>query len=378
MDRKDKDIRQEYQDLNRIFVRMGDGFLVMDKEKRIMFMNQHLVSLYGYQIGKHCYEVFFDASKPCEGCSINDILKNDKEVIRHTRCDRDKFGRWLEMTCIPTTITSDDSQEENTFILEVIHDITARKKLEDEIREKNLELKQKNEELENFVYTVSHDLKSPIFSLQGVVSALIEDYADSMDATFREYLEDIRNSAQKMGQLVHDLLNFSRVGRTRNPREEVAAREVIDEAVEQMKFQLNSKGVELYIEEDLPLCYCDKQMIVLALVNLLDNAVKYMGDNPYPSIEIGCRTEGDYQAFYVKDNGIGIDPKYHEKIFEIFQSLGEIKDPKSTGVGLAIVKRVVEVHMGKVWVESEKKKGSTFLFRIPSKQLVLSKTGSNP
>jgi signal transduction histidine kinase len=113
-------------------------------------------------------------------------------------------------------------------------------------------------------------------------------------------------------------------------------------------------------------------MIILALVNLLDNAIKYMGDNPHPEIDVGCYTEGDFQIFYVQDNGIGIDPKYHEKIFEIFQSLGEIKDPKSTGVGLAIVKRVIEVHLGKVWVESEKRKGSKFLFRIPSKKVVLS------
>jgi signal transduction histidine kinase len=272
-------------------------------------------------------------------------------------------------------VTSEDPKEENVYIIEVIHDITARKKLEEAIREKNLELKQKNEELENFVYTVSHDLKSPIFSLQGVVSALIEDYADKLDKGFRNYLEDIRNSAQKMGQLVQDLLNLSRVGRTRNLREEVPAREIIDEAIEQLKFPLKNKKVELYIEEDLPTCYCDKQKIVLVLVNLLDNAIKYMGDNPYPSIEIDCRTEGGFQVFSVKDNGIGIDTKYHEKIFEIFQSLGEIKDPKSTGVGLAIVKRVIEVHMGKVWIESEKGKGAKFLFRIPSKEYVLNKMG---
>lgn len=373
MDQKDKDIKLEYQILNKIFMRMGDGFLVMDKGKRIMFMNQHLVYLYGYQIGKRCYEVFFDNSEACEGCSIDGILRDDKEVMRHTKCAKDKLGRWLEMTCIPTNVVSGEQKEENTYIIEVVHDITARKKLEDAIREKNLELKQKNEELENFVYTVSHDLKSPIFSLQGVVTALIEDYADKLDNEFREYLEDIRNSAQKMGQLVQDLLNLSRVGRTRNPREDVPAGDVINEAMEQLKYPLNAKGIELHVEEDLPVCYCDKQMIILALINLVDNAIKYMGENPHPRIEIGCHTEGDYQVFHVKDNGIGIDPKYHEKIFEIFQSLGDIKDPKSTGVGLAIVKRVIEVHMGKVWVESEKGKGSKFLFRIPSKKFVLSK-----
>ncbi|MGA1840355.1 MAG: ATP-binding protein [bacterium] len=370
MEGKDKDIKLEYQILNKIFMRMGDGFLVIDRQKRIKFMNQHLINLYGYKVGKRCHEVFFDSIEPCEGCSINDIIEDDKEVTRHTRCARDKFGRWLEITLIPTTVTSQNHKEKGVCIIEVIHDITARKNLEEAIREKNLELKQKNEELENFVYTVSHDLKSPIFSLQGVVNALIEDYADKLDKGFSDYLEDIRNSAQKMGLLVQDLLNLSRVGRTRNPREEVPAREIIDEAIEQLKFQIESKGVELKIEEDLLTCYCDKQMIILALVNLLDNAIKYMGDTPCPRIEIGCATEGGYQIFSVKDNGIGIDPKYHEKIFEIFQSLGEIKDPKSTGVGLAIVKRVIEVHMGKVWLESEKGRGSKFLFRIPSKEFV--------
>ena len=217
MDKKDKDIKLEYQILNKVFMKMGDGFLVMDKEKRIKFMNQHLVYLYGNQVGKRCYEVFFDSASPCKGCPIDMILEDDKEVMRHTRCDRDRFGRWLEITFIPTTVVSEDPHEENTYIIEVVHDITSRKKLEDAIREKNLELKQKNEELENFVYTVSHDLKSPIFSLQGVVNALIEDYANQLDKEFRDYLEDIRKSAQKMGLLVQDLLNLSRVGRTRNP-----------------------------------------------------------------------------------------------------------------------------------------------------------------
>ena len=96
MDQKDKDIKLEYQILNKIFMRMGDGFLVMDKDKRIMFMNQHLVYLYGYQIGKRCYEVFFDNPEPCKGCSINEILKDDKEVMRHTKCDRTNWGDGLK------------------------------------------------------------------------------------------------------------------------------------------------------------------------------------------------------------------------------------------------------------------------------------------
>lgn len=372
---KDMDIRLEYQILNNIFMKTGDGFFIMDKNKRIKFMNQHLIYLYGNQIGKKCHELFFDNPEQCNGCSINEILEDHKEVIRHTRCDRDKLGRWLEMTCLTTTIGSAGSQEENTYIIGMASDITSRKKLEEALRVKNQELIQKNEELEKFVYTVSHDLKSPILSLQGVVSVLMEDYAGKLDGEFREYLDDIKKSAQKMGLLIQDLLDLSRVGRTRNPREEIAAREIIDEVVERLKFQLNSRGVELYIEEDMPVCYCDKQMIVLALVNLLDNAIKFIGDNPYPHIELGCRTQGDYHVFYVKDNGIGIDPKYHEKIFEIFQALNEIKDPRSTGVGLAIVKRAVDVHMGRVWVESEKGKGTTFFISLPCKEIVLKKTG---
>lgn len=374
MDKKGEDRKMEYKILGKIFMKMENGFLIMDKDKRIMFMNQHMVNIYGNQIGKKCYEIFFDRTKQCKVCSMYEILKENKELIRYTpRCYRDKSGRWIEMTCMPSIIASESPQNGNAHMMIVINDITARKKSQEIIRKKNLELKKINKELENFVSTVSHTLKSPIFSILGLVSALIEDYPDKLDSWVKIYLEDIRNSIQKMGQLILDLLNLSRAGRTINPRAEVPAGEIIEEAIEQIKFQLNALDAKLYIEENLPTCYCDKEMIMTALVNFLDNAVKYMGDNPYPSIEIGCQTEGNFQTFFVKDNGIGIDPKYHEKIFEIFHSLDEIKDSKSSGVGLAIVKKVVERHMGKVWVESEKGKGAKFLFRLPSKESVILK-----
>jgi len=288
--------------------------------------------------------------------------------VSHTRCDRDKFRRWLEITYMTTKVASKNLKNRDIYTICIVHDITTRKNLMDALRVKNLELKQKNEELENFVYTVSHDLKSPILSLQGIVGVLIEDYAEKIDTDIKEHLEDIKKCAQKMGLLIHDLLDLSRVGRTINPKREVQAKDLIDEAIEQLKFHLDEKGVELYVQDNLPVCYCDKRMIVLALENLLDNAIKFVGENPYPYIEIGCKTQSDNKVLFVKDNGIGIDSKYHEKIFEIFQALDEIKDPRSTGVGLAIVKRIVDVHGGKVWVESEKGKGATFFISLPNKK----------
>ncbi len=365
---KNMEIKLEYQLLSEVFNKMGDGFIVIDKDRKIRFLNQTLIDLFGNKVGSNCHELFFDFPHKCKGCILDDIYKNQKGVFSHTRCDRDKFRRWLEITYITTNVLSKSPKDKNTYIMGIVHDITARKKLMEALRVKNQELKQKNEELESFVYTVSHDLKSPVLSLQGLVGMLIEDYSDKLDGEIREYLEDIKNSAQKMGLLIQDLLDLSRVGRSRNPRSQVPAKEIIEEAVDQLKFQLKEKGVDLYIEENLPICYCDKKMVVLALVNLLDNAIKFVGENPYPLIEVGCKIQGDNKVFYVKDNGIGIEAKYHDKIFEIFQTLDEIKDPRSTGVGLAIVKRIVDVHMGRAWVESEKGKGATFFLSLPDKK----------
>jgi signal transduction histidine kinase len=237
------------------------------------------------------------------------------------------------------------------------------------LEEYNLNLqamvRQRTEELESFVYTVSHDLKAPLVTIQGFATAMEEDYAAQFDATAIEYLNYIQRNALKMGDLIQDLLELSRIGRIENPHEAVEMPQIVQEALTQIQPQIEAAHVDVQIQAALPSVQCGKSRLVQVFVNLLTNAVKYMGENPAPRIQIGWQDGGDFYEFFVADNGIGIEPQYHEKIFELFQTLRELEGVEGTGVGLAIVKRIIEYHQGKVGVTSEKGKGSTFHFTLP-------------
>ncbi len=240
-------------------------------------------------------------------------------------------------------------------------------RLFEETQQNTQKLKKANEELENFVFTVSHDLKSPIVSISGFASILVNDYKDKLDEEGFHYLERIRGNAKLMENLIHDLLDLSRIGRVVKPVEKVHMREIVDAAVEDLQLQLREKNVQVTVESDLPEVVCDRERMLQVFTNLISNAAKYMGSQPEPHIEIGFEDTGENFQFFVKDNGIGINPKYHERIFELFHTLNEVKDAEGTGVGLTIVKRIIENHNGRIWVESEPGAGATFYFTLPKK-----------
>jgi len=225
-----------------------------------------------------------------------------------------------------------------------------------------IELEGKNAELERFTYTVSHDLKSPLITIRGFLGYLEKDAIDGNIERLTNDIERISKAAGKMGQLLDELLELSRIGRLMNEPEEISFETVVREAVGLVEGQIKDSNIKVKIGSDLPKVYGDRTRLVEVVQNLVDNAVKFTKDQPNPKIEIGVRDDNGDTIFYVKDNGIGIDPKYHKKIFGLFDKL----DPGSdgTGVGLALVKRIVEVHGGRIWVESEPGKGATFCFTL--------------
>jgi signal transduction histidine kinase len=362
---QEKVFNLEKYNLCNLLLNTGDGIVIKDKQWRVKFLNQPLIEIYGDQIGQHCFEMFFGRTSPCEkDCPIEEIFKKGSSVFKHLK--QDKFGNWLDICAMPASLETDGQEKMSDFIIGIVRDVSKTMRLEDELRARNVEIKLKNDELNNFVYTVSHDLRSPLVSLQGLAGALMEDCYDQLDDQGKEYLLDIKNSVHRMGLLVRDLLDLSHVSNAQHCSREVSAREIIQEAVNQLKLSLKEKNVKLIVGEEMPTIFCNKDMIVLALVNLLNNAIKFIGDhNPDPSISINHTIQDNYHIFCVQDNGIGIEKKYYKKIFEIFQTLNEIRDVNSTGVGLTIVKRIIEGHKGQVWVESEKGIGSTFYFSLP-------------
>ncbi|MCP4658377.1 MAG: histidine kinase, partial [bacterium] len=221
-----------------------------------------------------------------------------------------------------------------------------------------------NAELERFTYTVSHDLKGPLFTIKGFLGYLEKDALRGDAERLEQDVQSIRGAADKMQRLLEELLELSRIGHQLNPPEEVAFGELAREARDLLAAQIAERGAEVAIAADLPVVTGDRTRLLQTLQNLVGNAVRYMGDQPAPRIEIGIRDDAGERVFTVRDNGIGIDPQHHEKVFGLFERLDA--ETEGTGIGLAVVKRVVEVHGGRIWVESQGRgHGSTFCFTVP-------------
>jgi signal transduction histidine kinase len=226
------------------------------------------------------------------------------------------------------------------------------------------ELENKNGELERFTYTVSHDLKSPLVTINGFLGYLEQDAISGNQERMNADMQRIREAVKKMQNLLNELLELSRIGRVVNPPERVPFNDLVHEAISLVSGQIEARQVIVTVQPNMPIVNVDRPRLVEVLQNLIDNATKYMGDQPEPQIEVGQQGEQDHQpVFYVRDNGIGIAPEFHERVFGLFNKL----DPRSdgTGVGLALVKRIVEIHGGRIWVESEVGRGTAFLFTLP-------------
>jgi len=245
----------------------------------------------------------------------------------------------------------------------VQQELAERKRAEVERERLIAELEVKNAELERFTYTVSHDLKSPMITISGFVGFLEQDALAGNVERVRQDVVHINDAITKMQRLLSELLELSRIGRLMNPPEEVAFEAIVREAVALVHGHIAARGVEVDIAPDLPVVSGDRVRLVEVVQNLVDNACKFMGDQPHPRIEIGAQLGEDGPVFYVRDNGIGIEPSFQDKVFGLFEKLDPISE--GTGIGLALVKRIVETHGGKIGVESEPGKGSTFWFTLP-------------
>lgn len=280
------------------------------------------------------------------------------------------FAFWIAQTAyifVAALLISQSLRKIDAAFVKAQREIDERKRLEAE-REKIIkELEAKNTELERFTYTVSHDLKSPLITISGFVGLLEADAKSGNMEKFKGDLQRIQEATQKMQRLLDELLELSRIGRLVNPPSDTPFAKMVEDALSLTRGRLMAGHIKVNVEKDLPVVSGDRPRLVEVMLNLIDNAAKFMGDQPAPLIEIGTRKKGNEQVFFVKDNGIGIEPAYRERIFGLFDKL----DPQSegTGVGLALAKRIVEVHGGHIWAESQGRgKGSMFCFTLSVKE----------
>ena len=239
----------------------------------------------------------------------------------------------------------------------------SRNELEQRVSERTEELESRNAEMERFIYTVSHDLRTPLVGISGFLGFLKQDAEKGDLKQLETDLNTIGSSISKMDQLLGETLELSRIGRVTNPPEGVLFGEMVEEALDQAAERIRLRGIKVIVAQDLPKVHVDRMRIVEVLGNLIENSVKYLGDQSQPQIEIGYRLDEGQTVLFVRDNGIGIEPSQQDKVFELFYKVD--KRSKGTGAGLAIVKRIIEVHGGRIWIESKLGKGSTVCFTLP-------------
>ncbi|HLJ10877.1 MAG TPA: ATP-binding protein [Planctomycetaceae bacterium] len=252
-----------------------------------------------------------------------------------------------------------------TAFVELFRRIDDVRQLNGELAARVSELTSLNKELESFSYSISHDLRAPLRAIEGFSHILLTDHAPELPDEVKEYLSDIRANALQMGRLIDDLLNFSKLGRQPLKKKTVDPSWIVNECIRELEPERRGRNVD-FVVDDLAPCRGDPALLKQVWMNLLSNALKYTSKRPAAVVEIGS-TNGESSgqiAYFVRDNGVGFDMQYSAKLFGVFQRMHRAEDFPGTGVGLAIVKRIVERHGGRIWADAEPDRGATFSFTL--------------
>ena len=354
-----------------------DAIVAEDLDGGILSWNAGAERLYGY------------SAEEAEGKNVSILVPSDRPNELPGLFERISQGQRIEHletvrvrkdgTRLDVSITISPLRDLSGTVVgasAITRDISKQKRADEEIRKLNAGLEQRiaertaaleasNQELEAFSYSVSHDLRAPLRAVNGFVQLLVQTHATQLSPDARRYLDRVAAGARQMGQLIDDLLAFSRLGRTPLETRNLAAGEVVERALEQLRPQLEGRAVELSVG-DLPICACEPALLEQVFVNLIGNALKYSRGREPARIEVSARVDpvSNETVFAVRDNGVGFDMQYADKLFGVFQRLHRAEDYEGTGVGLAIVHRIVHRHGGRVWAQAEPEKGATFYFTL--------------
>jgi PAS domain S-box-containing protein len=349
----------------------SDAIYIHDNEGKIISWNDGAEKIYGYSeseaLKMKIWNIIPEYMQMEIGGVVNKILKGKKIELFETKRIT-KHGTLVDVLFSATVIT--DYGNDNKSIAITERDITEQKIADEQIKQLNTDLQNNvtelidaNKELESFSYSISHDLRSPLRALDGYSKMFEEDHIELLNDDAKRLLREIQYNAKKMGILIDDLLAFSKLGRKEVQKQQININEIVEHILRDTNHSTPRKAV-IKINK-LPMSYADRSLISQVWTNLISNAIKYSEKKESPEIEIGATNAENETTYYVKDNGAGFDMEYADKLFGVFQRLHSTNEFEGTGIGLAIVQRIITKHGGSVRAEGKVNEGATFYFTLP-------------
>jgi signal transduction histidine kinase len=370
--RSENALRDQTRILESILSSMSDGVVVADENGRFTVFNSAAEKIVGIgaldaapETWAERYGAFLPDTVtpyPTDQLPLVRAIRGEAvdQVEQFIRNEQLPHGVWLSVS---GRALRDESGVSKGGVV-VFQDVTARKLAEQLTLERTRQLEAANKELEAFSYSVSHDLRAPLRAIDGFSRILLEEHAQQLSDEAQEYLGLVRDNTQQMGRLVDDLLSFSRLSRQQIKKQIVAPARIVQQCLEDLRGEQNGRRVEITVG-DLPSCQADPSLLKQVWFNLLANALKYTRKRDAALVEVGSRCDRPGErTYFVRDNGVGFDMQYAPKLFGVFQRLHRAEDYEGTGVGLAIVHRIVLRHGGRVWAEAQPDQGATFYFTL--------------
>jgi len=364
--KSEEEIKRRKEYTENLIETAQDAIVCIDEEGNINVWNQAAERIFGYSkheaIGQQITTII--PTKMLDGFLQMSRIVSFNKIIEIS-------GKTKEGTVIPIEMSLSSQKTTNgqySFTI-IMRDTTFQIEARKQLVAKADELGRINKELEDFIYIVAHDLKEPLFAIGGYTSKMFKDYSDKFDDKMKRYANRVNINIEKMSQKIYDLIEVMRAGGTKCEFKNNDSNAIIKDVIEMLEDKIKAKEINVLVQDNLPSVYCDSERMKEVFLNLLANAIKFMGDATQKQVRIGSEVKNGYCELFVEDTGIGIRPEYQERIFKIFKRLNDV-EAEGNGVGLSMVKKIIELHNGKIWVESpvSNGKGSRFCFTIPAEK----------